>query len=236
MEKIVYPVWKNERMTGDSFRDALLQDLGPILLSQENIRALRLAVVDSAVEEASAKRMETCQPLPHGMVSIWVNNGGARQEIEEAIGALVERFTSYLVTEAEPVVNTLHPSRPGERVYGFCQVVFLRRPPRLSEAEWLTIWQGSHTQVAIDTQSTFAYRQNVIVRTLGDDTAAFDAVIEENFPPAAMTSDCAFYGVADEKGLQVNIAAMIDSCARFIDFDKIDVIPMSEYVLADWPG
>jgi len=46
------------------------------------------------------------------------------------------------------------------------QVVLLRKPPRLSHEQWLEIWLGSHTQVAIDTQSTFGYRQNVIVRPL----------------------------------------------------------------------
>jgi hypothetical protein len=57
------------------------------------------------------------------------------------------------------------------------------------------------------------------------------AMIEENFPPGAMTSDHAFYGVSDDENLKKNLDAMVNSCSRFIDFDKIDVIPMSEYVL-----
>jgi hypothetical protein len=87
--------------------------------------------------------------------------------------------------------------------------------------------------VAIDTQSTFGYRQNVLERPLSADAAPLDAMIEENFPPEAMSSDHAFYGVqaGDDEGLQANLSAMLASCARFIDFDKIDVIPMSEYVI-----
>jgi hypothetical protein len=232
VEKIIYPVWKKAGVDGDAFRDQLLQELAPALLADENIRALRLSVVDGAVVQADSKRMETCQaPLPDGLISIWVNDNGARQSLDEAIAEQVERFTAYLVTEAEPIVNTEHPPRTGERGYGFCQIVFLQRPARLSEAEWLEIWQGSHTRVAIDTQSTFTYRQNVIARTLSAGAFEFDAMIEENFPPEAMTSDHAFYNVSDDKALEVNMGAMMTSCARFIDFDKIDVIPMSEYVL-----
>jgi hypothetical protein len=94
------------------------------------------------------------------------------------------------------------------------------------------VWQGSHTQVAIDTQATFGYRQNLVVRGIGEDTPAFDAIVEENFPPEAMTSDHAFYDTGgDEALLAERMTAMMESCARFIDFESIDVVPMSEYVV-----
>jgi hypothetical protein len=57
-------------------------------------------------------------------------------------------------------------------------------------------------------------------------------MIEENFPDQAMTSDHAFYGAPDDETLQANLTAMMESCARFIDFERIDVIPMSEYLLS----
>lgn len=236
MEKLLYPVWKRDGLTGDDWRDALLNSLCGAVLALANVRALRIAVVDSAVEKAAGKRMETCQPLPDGLISIWVNNAGERSAIDELIAAQVARFTSYLIVEAEPIVNTRYLSKPGQRGYGFCQVVFLQRPERLSESQWLTIWQGSHTQVAIDTQGTFSYRQNVVARSLSAEAPVFHAVIEENFPPEAMTSDHAFYGLSegDDEGLKANLGAMMESCSRFIDFDKIDVIPMSEYVVKDF--
>ena len=48
-----------------------------------------------------------------------------------------------------------------------------------------------------------------------------------------MSSNFAFYAVeeGDEAGMQANAKAMLDSVSRFIDFDRIDVIPMSEYLL-----
>ena len=47
-----------------------------------------------------------------------------------------------------------------------------------------------------------------------------------------MTSDHAFYATGgDEAVLQRNMTAMIESCSRFIDFEQIDVIPMSEYLV-----
>ena len=235
MVKYIYPVWKKPGLTGDDFRDQLLKKIAPVLLTIDTVDSLRIAVADSAVSPASGRCMENLQTNPEGMVSGYLH-GGVREaesdklQIDAAIAACVDRFTCYQVREAEPIKNTAHPTPSGERVYGMCQVVFLQRPARLTHSQWLETWQGSHTQVAIDTQSTFGYRQNVIMQSCTEGAPELHAMIEENFPPQAMTSDQAFYGVTNDEDLQSNMKAMLDSCARFIDFDKIDVIPMSEYV------
>ena len=47
-----------------------------------------------------------------------------------------------------------------------------------------------------------------------------------------MDDDHAFYATGgDETILQKNMNAMMESCSRFIDFARIDVLPMSEYLL-----
>lgn len=47
-----------------------------------------------------------------------------------------------------------------------------------------------------------------------------------------MTDPMAFFDApGDEAKFQQNLAAMMDSCNRFIDFDKLDVLPTSQYVL-----
>ena len=238
MVKYIYPVWKEAACTEDDFRDQLLQKLAPVLLTMGTLDSLRIAVADSVVSPANARRMENLQTNPDGMISVYLQGDEAELEgdkarIDVAIEACVDRLSCYQVREAEPIKNIAHPAPSGERVYGLCHVVFLQRPARLTQAQWLEIWQGSHTQVAIDTQSTFAYRQNVIIQSCCEGAPKLHAMIEENFPPEAMTSDQAFYGVTNDKDLQSNMKAMLESCARFIDFDKIDVIPMSEYVF--WP-
>ena len=233
MEKLIYPLWKPEQTDVDLFRDQLLGSLAA-LIDNASVRGLRLAVADTAVVAGGQRRMAATRPLPDAVVSVWLDAaGGQCDAVESCLEEVVTRYHCYLVTESEPLVN--RDQRPGEdgRIPGMCHVVFLQRPPRLSESEWLSIWQGSHTQVAIDTQSTFGYRQNVIVRGLSYAAPPLDAMIEENFPAAAMASNHAFYNVAegDDEGLAKNAQAMMDSVSRFIDFDRIDVIPMSEYLL-----
>jgi hypothetical protein len=238
MEKLVYPLWKQEEQAADDFRDVLVEQLGPQLAQLAQVHGVRVTVVDSAVADAAGRLMVSHAPAPDAVLSLWVDDGGAAQAWLPSIDACISHKTGYLVAEAEPLVNQqAHPSAPGERVYGMCHVVFMSRPVAQDRDDWFSVWKDSHTQVAIDTQSTFGYRQNVVVRRLTPDTLACDAIVEENFPPEAMTSDHAFYNTGgDEALLQQHMSAMMESCARFIDFEKIDVIPMSEYLIKPVAG
>lgn len=238
MEKLLYPVWKDSALSGDEFRDNLLQQLAPQLAGMDAIHGLRICVADSAVADGAGRRMESHAPVPDAMLSLWVDYAGDAAVWEPLIDALVSRKTGYLVAEAEPLINQqAHPSAPGERMVGMCHVVFMSPPAAMERDDWLAVWKDSHTQIAIDTQSTFGYRQNLVVRRLTADTLPAMAVVEENFPPEAMTSDHAFYDTGgDEAVLKANMSAMIESCARFIDFEQIDVIPMSEYLIKPLVG
>lgn len=231
MEKIIYPVWKSDPEKNEDFRDRLLNTLSPKLI-ELGAEKLRICVVDEDVAPAATYRMEATRPTPDGIISLWLNSSVYRQPFEQAIAEHTPRYAGYLVTESEPLINSEHVVPEGQRTPGMNQVVFLQKPPRLSYQEWLDIWHGSHTQVAIDTQSTFGYRQNVIARPMVYASPAYDAIIEENFPEAAISSREAFYDAqGDEKLYQERQQAMIDSCMRFIDFDKIDCVPMSEYIM-----
>ena len=231
MEKMLYIVWKHEGDSEKVFRQKLLEKVSPQLIDL-GARRLRIGVVDEDVAPAASLRMETTKPPIAGLVSIWVDTSTRRLPFEEVLQGAVARLVGYLVTESEPIVNTKHVAADGQRTPGMYQVVLLRKPPRLSHEQWLEIWLGSHTQVAIDTQSTFGYRQNVIVRPLTPAAPPCDAIIEEYFPAEAMTDPMVFYNaVGDEAKRKRHEKAMLNSVMRFIDFDKIDRIPMSEYTM-----
>ncbi len=231
MEKIVYPVWKHEGEAPKTFRQKLLNEIAPKLLAA-GARRLSISVVDEDVAPADPLRIIATRPPVDGLISIWVDTAIYRKPLEEIIEKAVARMAGYLVTESQPLVNTKHPVRDGERVPGMNSVVFLTKPPRLSYEQWIEIWHGSHTQIAIETQSTFGYKQNVIVRPLTYAAPPYDAIVEENFPAEAMTDPQAFYNaVGDDEKRQKRELAMIESCARFIDFDKLDRILMSEYII-----
>jgi hypothetical protein len=144
MEKLVMPVWRPEGTTGDEFRDTLLALAAEQLCELPAVRALRLAVVDSAVSPADNKRMASFGELPDGVVSAWVDSVTHAESLQHLLERVVSKSAAYLVTESEQLLNSESVDGRG-RFPGFCQVVFLQRPDRLSEQAWLDIWQGSHT-------------------------------------------------------------------------------------------
>ncbi|MBW1900901.1 MAG: hypothetical protein JRJ20_04625 [Deltaproteobacteria bacterium] len=231
MEKMIYAVWKQEKESSADFREKMLGEVSPKLV-KPGVHKLRVSIVDEDVAPAEPLRIIATRPAAEGIISMWVDTANNRSPLEEVIESAVARMVGYLVTESVPIVNTKHTVRDGERVPGMNSVVFLQKPPRLSYEYWLETWLGSHTQIGIDTQSTFGYKQNVIVRPLTYVAPPYDAIVEENFPEEAMTDNQVFYNAkGDEEKCSKNEQAMIESCTRFIDFDKLDRILTSEYVV-----
>ena len=232
MEKLAYILWKDSDKPRADFAAGLLQDTAPALLALDEVRHLQLNLVDEAVRPG--EEMLQCNTLPrmHAVFWVWLDSAFRRAPVEQLLARAVPRMAGYLLTESMPLVNTEHRAGLGERTPGFCQVTYLQKPPRLAREDWLKVWLESHTQVAIDTQSTFLYVQNVVARPLSYNAPHFDAIVEEGFPEAALTSWAAFYDAEnDEEKFKKRQKAMIDSCVRFIDFDRLDVSLTSQYVL-----
>ena len=233
MEKVIYLLWRDTEESGEAFSQRLRGGLADELLDL-GARGVQLNVADAAAAPGESLRQSNTRPQIEGMLSLWLDSAVEkfRSPFDEAVANAVPRMAAYLVTESQPICNTRHPPVTGQRTAGFSQVAVLRRPPRLTYEAWLDIWHNSHTQVAIDTQTTFQYVQNVIVRSLSYGAPVYDAVVEECFPAEAMSDPQVFFdGVDNPEKFQCNLAAMMESVQRFIDLDKIDVVPTSQYVI-----
>lgn len=233
MEKVVYIVWRDAQTNAEEFGRRLRTEVADRLLAL-GARGLQVNVPDQAVQAAAGLRQMNTRPQMDGLLSLWVDSAieRFRRPFDEVIEAAVARMAGYLVTESQPIRNTRFPALPGERTAGFSQLAFLKRPPRLTPEAWLDIWHNQHTPVAIDTQDNFLYVQNVVVRPLTYAAPLYDAIVEECFPAAAMADPHAFFNaVGDEDKFQRHLGAMMESCQRFIDFDKIDVVPSSQYII-----
>ncbi|WP_440716919.1 hypothetical protein [Jongsikchunia kroppenstedtii] len=92
------------------------------------------------------------------------------------------------------------------------------------------IWLEDHTQVAIDTQATFGYYQNIVDRPLTPDTPQVDAIVEELFPMGAVSDPHEFYGSGgDDAELTDRVTKMMASVSRFGAHQNLDVVPTSRF-------
>ena len=230
MEKVLYLLSSADGTPGDSLRKQLVDDITPRLLSV-GAHQVQVNVMDSGVEAASGSRLRSgTGPCPDAMVSLWIDSANAplRAAYDEVLREVDADLVAYLVTESAPLPgDAVDGRRPG-----YIQVSFLQRPDRIDEQSWLDHWHHHHTQIAIDTQSTSRYLQNLVVRPLTADAPPCTAVVEECFPEEAMTDQSVFFdAVGDDERLKANADALMASVMAFLDFDLIDVVPTSEYTV-----
>ncbi|MDG3016300.1 EthD domain-containing protein [Speluncibacter jeojiensis] len=225
----MYTLWAAPSEDPEAFASALL---GPVAreVVAAGVRGLQVNVADGSVADATV-RIASGEPIS-ALVSVWLDSVAApeRTAVEDVLGAAAARIAGYLVTESVPLAPPA--GQPGARDEGFAQISLLRRPSSLDRENWLENWQGRHTAVAIETQSTFGYVQNAVVRAVTPDAPPTDAIVEELFPTAALSDPYAFYDVAagDKPALRQRVHAMLDSVATFGGQEGIDVVPTSRYV------
>lgn len=232
MEKVIYVLaWPGgDRPAG---LDELLRGEVAARLLDRGAHRITVNVVDERVAPAAALRM-TCTEAPmEAMVSVWVDsaNGPLRAPFDDAVGLAGGLVGAYRVTESVPLVH--RATAPDGCVDGMAQVVFFRRPADLPVDDFLHRWLDRHTQVAIDTQSTFSYVQHPLPRALTAGAPAWDAIVEECFPWGAMDDPAVFYdAVGDPERLARHQQEMIASVTGFIDLAAIEVVPTTRYDVA----
>lgn len=232
MEKIIYLLWRPGSISVETWATQLREQL-PAALRNAGVRSARLNIDDAAVAAATALRQQLLPEQPQALLQLWVDSANAplRAPVDAIAAAHSARAAAYLVTESQPLHNTAHPARPGQRTQGFAQIALLRKPGRLTQEQWFAHWQTVQTPVAIETQDTFEYVQNVVVRALSSNAPALDGIVEECFPADAMTDPQAFFDARGDEGkFQRNLQTMMASVNRFLDL-PIDCIPSSQYPL-----
>jgi EthD domain len=229
MEKIVCALWA-DRERG-VFNARLLAEL-PSVLRAAGASAIRINVRDEVVAAGSALIQKWQAPQQDAVVQFWLPSANRlfRAGADAALARYCSRFAAWLVSESTIIANTDHPSDPGERSWGWSQCSFISFRDDLDRMDAINAWHNHHTRVAIDTQSNFEYVQNLIVVPLTPEAPAFDAFVEECFPLEALADPSIFFNAqGDPAKFDANLAAMMDSCTRFIQFGKIDIIPTSQY-------
>jgi hypothetical protein len=176
---------------------------------------------------AGALRFGPGRPVT-ALVSVWTS-GAAAAAVEAVVAAAGDpEVHAYRVTEKvrlDPL-----PTPDGVRADVFAQVALLRRPGSMPRKEWWEYWQVHHTPIAIRTQNTSGYVQNLVEEALTPGSPEIAAVVEEDFPMAALTDPHEFYGSrGDDAELHRRMSELRASVARFGADRDLDLVPSSRY-------
>jgi hypothetical protein len=215
----MYAAW------GDDLATALRDPDLHARLAAAGVRRLQVNVDDEAV--APAMRIPTFDEPIGAIVSVWTDD--APDAASAVLASVTSRLAGYEIEERLPIPPP--EAADGERMDTLANVAVLRRPVELTVDEWRHNWLVDHTPVAIATQGTFGYVQNVVVRPVTVDAPQIDAMVEELFPSAAMTDMHAFYGSGgDDAELNDRFTRLMTSVARFGADRDLDLVPSSRYV------
>ncbi len=234
MEKLICALWAPKGEARADFGARLVAEL-PAALKAAGASGIRLNIRDATVEPAAGLVQTWQTPQQDAVVQFWLPSANAlfREPVDAILGASGGRFALWLVAESTIIPNRDHPPQGGQRSWGWSQASFISFRADKSRDEAVAHWHSHHTRVAIDTQSNFEYVQNIVVRALTADAPGYDAFVEECFPPEAMSDPRIFFDAAgDETRFAENSGKMMESCASFIDFNRIDVIPTSQFDFA----
>lgn len=118
----------------------------------------------------------------------------------------------------------------GERLSAMANMALLRKPEAMAYDDWLAHWHGPHTKVAIETQDTFGYVQNRVLRTVIDGSEPLAALVEEHFHEAAATDIHVFYGSGGDKAeLRRRLDLMVASVTAFGANRDLELLSTARY-------
>ena len=236
MEKLVYVLWGEAGTDAAAFARTMLRETAPAL-DRLGVRALSMNLVDEEAESVRAARITKFDPPVAATVSMWLDLCDERDAYERVLAGVSSRLAGYLVVESVPLLNGTHRVPAGERTPGINMVAMIERPDRMTPEAWIEHWHGHHKRVALRTQCTFQYVRNVVVRPLTADAPPWAGIVEESFPTEAVTDPMLWYcGGGSEEKMQENMTAMMESVQAFLDIDRVESHPTSEYRIKEWGG
>lgn len=194
-------------------------------LSAVGATSVQLNIDDEPV--AAALRFGPGEPIA-GFVS--VSTEGEPAAVIDVVAAATGDPGLHAYRVSERVRLDPMPTPDGQRCNVMAQVALLRRPESMSREDYLTYWMHTHTAIAIRTQNTSGYIQNIVDEALTPASPPISAIVEEHFPMAAMTDVHEFYGSrGDEAELNRRIAELMSSVAAFGADQGLDLVPTSRY-------
>ena len=201
--------------------------------------ALRVQLNVDDEHVAPALRLATAAPVS-AVLSVWVDPARDPAGVGALVTAAVGAASGWVVDER----RRLDPAEryDGARAEELANVAVLRRPTELDRETWLHRWLVEHTGVAIRTQATSGYVQNICTAPLGAPDPAderVEALVEELFPAAAVHDVHAFYGSGgDDAELSRRMTELMASVSRIGADRDLDLVPSSRHLwdLADVPG
>lgn len=221
MEKLVYVLFGSVSKTPE----ALAREL-----EAHGARRIAVNLSDAHVAAKLGSRITRLEPTLGGVVSFWLDAALDRTALEVTLRFASSMIAGYSVLESVALANTTHTAAPSQRTPGINMIACIAPKTDQPLDAWLEHWLEDHRRVALETQATYAYVRNIVVRALTPGAPPWRGIVEEGFEADAVGDPMLWYkaGGSREK-LAANLGRMIASCQSFLELERVESHPMSEY-------
>jgi hypothetical protein len=232
MEKLIFALWTPPAADQPRWHRQLLSEAPPALRPL-GVERLKICVADIPAPE-NDPYVDMKRGAPAAYISFWLNSAAFWEHADAVLADYAPTRAAYAVAESTilPLTEKLDDNQPAP---GVLQMAAFATQPQHTRAETLDIWLNAHSAVAVETQSTTTYTQNIVTRALSPNAPAWDAIVEETFPHAALADRHVYFATGGDAAiLAQHETRMAESCARFIDFATLRLCMASEYRFGGW--
>jgi hypothetical protein len=230
MEKLVYLLWRDASEPAGAFAKRLVESAGPELIAR-GARGVVLHVPDAEADLGRTVPIRDERDAFAGSASFWLPCVDDAPRFEPALSRAAARAAGYLVTESVPRDFDRRDWRDGVRSPGLVMISVFPQPERLSRAEFIARWHGSHTPLSLEVHPLWRYTRNVVARTLTPGAPELAGIVEEHVREAAdLTDPARFYGGAERAG--TNMRRILDDAKSFLDLERVMSVVTSQYILS----
>lgn len=230
MEKLVYLLWREPSENADAFARRLVEAVGPKLIAS----GARQVAVNAADRDADLGRtvpIRDSAPQFAGLVSFWLGCVDDAPGFAAILRDGAPRSAGYLVTESVPRDFDQRTWPDGVRSPGVKMISVFEQPARLSRAEFIARWHGSHTPLSLEIHPLWRYVRNVVARPLTDGAPNYAGIVEEHVRELAdLTDPARFYGGKD--AMAANIQRILADARSFLDLERVMSVVASETILS----
>lgn len=213
--KAVFAVWRDDGQDVEELTRSLLEE-APERLVAAGVTRVEVNVPDGEVADPMLRLTAFAEPVD-AVLSVWLPKPGAAGAVEEVLRGVASDVAGWFVEETVPIAP--NAVLTGQWSPGLANVAFLRRPEGMDQHAWLKHWRTHHTDVAIETQATLGYVQNLVVCSATAGAPSVVAIVEELFP------------IEEVSDLSRRMTRMLESVAAFGADKDVDVVPTRRYRL-----
>ncbi len=234
-----YVLWRKEAV--QIFETNVFSKLIPWLLAErmgrvgpdgEPLPSIKFWLRDDAVDNftfSDAKRKDGA--VIAGLLLI--QNPHEQEKLHALMDELFYDYAAFEVDNSIPL-DSGFPYVSGEMLPGLVSVSFFEAPKEMSRENFKQYWFCSHTPFALDIHPLWSYERNHVNKQLVapkrvEGQLSFDAIVPLHLQHDSDIEFSRFFA-ADGNSPLKNALRIQSDVERFIDMDKIQTVPMRQFI------